>query len=85
MTISDSSRENAAILTGFNSEQPRPTSVLCARVVPTLIVYIISLSHTGVRRSEESSCLRCRWVDGTCASSSDASALYIHDSANVVQ
>lgn len=46
--------------TGLNSEQPRPTSVLCARVVPTLIVYIISLSHTGVQRSEESSCLRCR-------------------------
>lgn len=53
--------------------------------VPTLIVYIISLSH-GHRDDEEELCLRCRWVDGgTCASSSDASALYIRDGANVVQ
>ena len=43
--------------------------------VPTLIVYIISLSH-GHRDDEEELCLRCRWVgSSTCASSSDASAL----------
>lgn len=53
--------------------------------VPTLTVYIISLSH-GHRDDEEELCLRCRWVGGdTCASSSDASALYIRDGANVVQ
>lgn len=82
--ISDSSRENGAILTRRGIQQRTATlDELCC--IPTLIVYIISLSHTGVRRSEESSCLRCRWVGGTCASSSDASALYIHDDANVVQ
>lgn len=46
----------------------------------TLIVNIISLSHRHRRWRR----LGCRWVD-TCASSSDASPLYIHDRSNVVQ
>lgn len=49
--------------------------------VPTLIVNIISLSVT---RTPAMKRLGCRWV-GTCASSSDASPLYIHDRSNVVQ
>jgi len=49
--------------------------------------YLNSVHNLSVTRAPTTrrACLRCRWVGGTCASSSDASALYIHDGANVVQ
>ena len=54
------------------------------RVSYGLSTYLDSEHNLSVTQTPAMKRLGCRWVD-TCASSSDASPLYIHDRSNVVQ
>lgn len=62
----------------------RVSRTTVGRVYYGLSTYLDSEHNLSVTRTPAMKRLGCRWV-GTCASSSDASPLYIHDRSNVVQ